>query len=1345
MKTHFKTRFFLGAFFFVVGILNTQYLKATEVVTCLSDSPWDGKTIDKVNDGSTFTAWLSWLSPTWIKYSYSTPTVWKSYNITSFNSRAYDPKNWRIEASNNDSSWVVLATVDGAAWSNNYERKSFNLPNTSAYKYYKWVVTQNSGNTTYGTQAAEFSFSSQSSDSIIIVVTPVDSITVTAKSDSPWDGKTISKINDGNPATAWWSWDSPTWVQFSYLSPTVWSTYSITSSDNRQYDPKDWKVEASNDGNNWTLLNTTSGSSWGNSYEKHSFRLDNSTPYFYYRWTVTQNSGNTMYGTQVAEFSFGKQLNYLAYEGFNYAVNAPLDGQTGGAGWKNAWDVNGVGFKGGWLTSATTGSLNYLDLKGSGNYGTGGFQWYLMGRRLDTSEKGPFSAWVEPWEDGIGTKKTATTIFMSALLGKNNSNNDEAYFDLHENELSWYNYAPNLKRIGVGYFGTASDVNGQKHWSLRIDTTLYDTGIPVTIGTPSLFVLKFNFDPTQTTVSVYINPTTIGETLPVNPTLVSTVNTRHCIRSLGVYLGSTANNGVIDEIRLGGTYASVAPNAQTIINLPPVADYTLSTNRGAAPLQVILDASSAQDPEGLPLKYVWDFGDGSPKDSSMIVTHTYSGLLGVITPTLSVVDNMGAKNSISRGSVTITDSENTFPCQTLIQEVKMASCGQSDGSIRIYIPYTSTVVLKNSDGVTMPAGNDGFIVYNNLTPGTYDLFVDGVNGCSDYRQLTIVTDSSTCSGWTASIASMQIGTNLTSLSDWGRERPFRNLMKNVREEFVPYLPSNSAMWSTDYPVNHWTSTQMTFDSAGYPTYLPQNTSSGATGLRYVVTTEKGNLLPGQTYVLLYDGEGTIEFPGTTVVSSTPGRIEFQLSTAQTGTVFFNMSYSKAGDNVRNIRLLKLSDEFVDLNTNTFSQEFLDRIAPFKSLRFMEWTGTNGSPITDWSQRNLVNRWTYSGAGGVPFEMIIKLANETQKDVWINVPHKASDSYITQMATLFKEQLDPSLTVYLEYSNEIWNWSFSQCYWNLDNKPINLSYGRAAAEKAKHVFQIWYNVFGSDYARVKRLLGLQGGYTELSENIMAELKNDEWDLASTSFYYSLDHADVGTLANPVLSSTSTPADIITNSWNKWEREKPMMKRLYNCAKLYGKSIIGYEGGQHFVGQIGGTNYPYQEIMYDAQTCPQMYDLYSHVLEDIRNLGCSMAMNYSLAGDQRSMYGSWGALTDITMMPPFLSSAPKYQALIDNIDITQQQNRIKSNFVKKDGEISNSKTDVLIYPNPTKGDISVKVDKSETMIKMQVFDSAGNLLKETNQSTVSLSPNSEGIFVLKVYTQSGVHVEKIMKKR
>ena len=70
------------------------------------------------------------------------------------------------------------------------------------------------------------------------------------------------------------------------------------------------------------------------------------------------------------------------------------------------------GYTTGYLISSTSGSLSYMDVKTGGNYLTGGKEWYAAGRRLNTNETGPFSAWVEPWTDGIGTKVTPTTIYL---------------------------------------------------------------------------------------------------------------------------------------------------------------------------------------------------------------------------------------------------------------------------------------------------------------------------------------------------------------------------------------------------------------------------------------------------------------------------------------------------------------------------------------------------------------------------------------------------------------------------------------------------------------------------------------------------------------------------------------------------------------------------------------------------------------------------------------------------------------------------------------------------------------------------------------------------------------------
>lgn len=204
---------------------------------------------------------------------------------------------------------------------------------------------------------------------------------------------------------------------------------------------------------------------------------------------------------------------------------------------------------------------------------------------------------------------------------------------------------------------------------------------------------------------------------------------------------------------------------------------------------------------------------------------------------------------------------------------------------------------------------------------------------------------------------------------------------------------------------------------------------------------------------------------------------------------------------------------------------------------MDWGLTNGNCQTEWSGRTPVDWPSYrlgpphpvlspdgancGGPGqprcfdavqtsgalkgkclqvGVPWEKIIGFANAAGVDPWINVPAMASDDYIKQLAALVHKQLSPDLNVYVEYSNEVWNFGFEQWFYQfwtanqsviLHGDPDGLDYNpgesnpsnwgwRRTAARIKHVSDIFATEFGASErprGRVRPVLSAQHAFSD----------------------------------------------------------------------------------------------------------------------------------------------------------------------------------------------------------------------------------------------------------------------------
>ncbi|MBV6511749.1 MAG: hypothetical protein FMNOHCHN_01233 [Ignavibacteriaceae bacterium] len=89
---------------------------------------------------------------------------------------------------------------------------------------------------------------------------------------------------------------------------------------------------------------------------------------------------------------------------------------------------------------------------------------------------------------------------------------------------------------------------------------------------------------------------------------------------------------------------------RVVINSEPISK--AGTDLVTCDNTVRFDGSGSSDPDGNPLLYIWDFGDGSPADTGLIAYHTYRkpGTYPVI---LTVNDGLKLKNSIHSSAMTV--------------------------------------------------------------------------------------------------------------------------------------------------------------------------------------------------------------------------------------------------------------------------------------------------------------------------------------------------------------------------------------------------------------------------------------------------------------------------------------------------------------------------------------------------------------------------------------------------------------------------------------------------------------------------------------------------------------------
>ena len=339
----------------------------------------------------------------------------------------------------------------------------------------------------------------------------------------------------------------------------------------------------------------------------------------------------------------------------------------------------------------------------------------------------------------------------------------------------------------------------------------------------------------------------------------------------------------------------------------------------------------------------------------------------------------------------------------------------------------------------------------------------------------------------------------------------------------------------------------------------------------------------------------------------------------------------------------------DRNTIIFNPDYLLFLRNFKLVRMMnlmeaslkDLCGNEETTCPDnvgtWSHQATIDDSVWGGDDGrtapedhkgVPIEVMVALANTLKKDIWINIPHIATDDYISNYAQQIFNTLDPSIKVYLEYSNEVWNSGFAgyqhttqeglkidgfddvpTAYTSLfDNRTTNFKSRcdamptstpeeiqkknsarcehyfarlRFFSKRSVEIFNIWEGIFGVDSPRLHKVLGSFVGDKLLTELMLDNIQNTYGpnkvnSVAVAPYFFGCTVATQCPNAAHQLINTQTVDDVFATIDQPREIDVKSLDGTIKATeeqltrtRLFNVDLITYEGGQHLVTGVFGS--------------------------------------------------------------------------------------------------------------------------------------------------------------------------------
>jgi hypothetical protein len=340
--------------------------------------------------------------------------------------------------------------------------------------------------------------------------------------------------------------------------------------------------------------------------------------------------------------------------------------------------------------------------------------------------------------------------------------------------------------------------------------------------------------------------------------------------------------------------------------------------------------------------------------------------------------------------------------------------------------------------------------------------------------------------------------------------------------------------------------------------------------------------------------------------------------------------------------------------------FVETAGAFPYFRCMNWLSTNNNAPFDangpvyqhWTDRKQVLDATQLddlGKMGVAWEFIIELGNTTGKDLWINIPVAADDDYILELAKLMHAQLDQGIDLYLEYSNEVWNWGFMQSVWNkimaeeeVQSGNSNLNYDgdssietirrRRHARRTLEILTIFAGVFGSNEInqRLKAILPWWTGAGSNGYKDMLTFIEDNYG-PPNQFFYAIGTTGYFDYKDSAADPNDTVADVLDKMEASLAGTGAAWPPFNSLAKSHGLKHVVYEGGDNTSPDLGAHT-----IALASRIKATRHSRMGELIDDLirkhwfgQGGGEADLFTYFTLCSAYSRYGTWGLTDDINI--------------------------------------------------------------------------------------------------------------------